>query len=95
MDPAIPSFAQESQIDCHHIAPGKPTQNAFIESFNGRLRDEFLNETLFPSLAWARAASAALRQDYTNDALIRGLAGERPPSLPKPLPRIGACRCAT
>lgn len=34
-----------------HIAPGKPMQNAFIESFNGRLRDELLNETLFTSLA--------------------------------------------
>ena len=34
-------------IDWHYIAPGKPTQNAFIESFNGRLRDELLNETLF------------------------------------------------
>jgi transposase InsO family protein len=33
-----------------YIAPGKPTQNAFIESFNGRLRDELLNETLFTSL---------------------------------------------
>lgn len=64
---AILSFAQESQIDWHYIAPGKPTQNAFIESFNGRLRDEFLNETLFPSLAWARAALAAWRQDYNNE----------------------------
>ena len=64
---AILSFAQERQIDWHYIAPGKPTQNAFIESFNGRLRDEFLNETLFPSLAWARAALAAWRQDYNNE----------------------------
>lgn len=37
-----------------YIAPGKPTQNAFIESFNGRLRDELLNETVFASLADAR-----------------------------------------
>jgi len=44
-----------------HRCPRKLTQNAFIESFNGRLRDEFLNETLFPSLAWARAALAAWR----------------------------------
>jgi putative transposase len=61
---AILSFAQERQIEWHYIAPGKPTQNAFIESFNGRLRDEMLNETLFPSLAWARATLAAWRQDY-------------------------------
>src|SRR4051794_2630089 len=44
-------FSQEKQIGWHYIAPGKPTQNAFIESFNARLRDELLNETLFTSLA--------------------------------------------
>ena len=38
-----------------YVAPGKPTQNAFGESFNGRLRDELLNETLFTSLAQVRA----------------------------------------
>ena len=42
--------AQETGIDWHYIQPGKPTQNAFIESFNGRLGDECLNETLFSSL---------------------------------------------
>ncbi len=46
------------------IAPGKPTQNAFIESFNGRLRDELLNEILFPSLNHTRATLAAWRMDY-------------------------------
>jgi putative transposase len=49
------------------IAPGKPTQNAFIESFNGRLRDELLNETLFPSLHHARATLAAWRNDYNTE----------------------------
>ena len=39
-------------------------QNAFIESFNGRLRDEFLNETLFTSLAQARAVLEEWRRDY-------------------------------
>jgi putative transposase len=43
-----------SSVAWHYIAPGKPTQNAFIESFNGRLRDELLNETLFTSMAQAR-----------------------------------------
>jgi putative transposase len=42
-----------------YIAPGNPQQNAFIESFNGRLRDECLNETLFTSLGHARAVLAA------------------------------------
>src|SRR6476661_6353951 len=47
---AILTWADQSRIAWHYIAPGKPMQNAFIESFNGRLRDELLNETLFTSL---------------------------------------------
>jgi putative transposase len=59
---AILSFAEDREIDWHYIAPGKPTQNAFIESFNGRLRGELLNENLFPSLQHARARLAAWRK---------------------------------
>lgn len=44
---AILTWADHSRVEWHYIAPGKPMQNAFIESFNGRLRDELLNETLF------------------------------------------------
>ncbi len=44
---AVLKWCQDTGVEWHYIAPGKPTQNAFIESFNGRLRDEFLNETLF------------------------------------------------
>jgi putative transposase len=40
---SILRWSQERQIEWHCIAPGKPTQNAFVESFNGRLRDERLN----------------------------------------------------
>ncbi|AEW13587.1 Mobile element protein [Brucella suis bv. 2] len=40
-------------MEWHYIAPGKPIQNAFIESFNGQLRDELLNETFFSSLTHA------------------------------------------
>jgi putative transposase len=43
---AVLRWSQERQVEWHYIAPGKPQQNAFIESFNGRLRDELLNETL-------------------------------------------------
>ena len=63
---AMLRFCQERQIEWHYIAPGKPTQNAFIESFNARLRDELLNETLFTSLAQARAVLAAWQDDYNN-----------------------------
>jgi len=50
---AILRWVQGTGIDRHYIAPGKPTQNAIIESFNGKLRDECLNETLFVSLTKA------------------------------------------
>lgn len=60
-------FTDDCKIDWHYIAPGKPTQNAFIESFNGRLRDELLNETLFPSLRHARVTLAAWRTDYNTE----------------------------
>lgn len=61
---AILAFTDARKIDWHYIAPGKPTENAFIESFNGRLRDELLNATLFPSLHHARATLAIWRKDY-------------------------------
>jgi transposase InsO family protein len=43
---AILKWSQDRQVEWHYIAPGKPQQNAFVESFNGRLRDECLNETV-------------------------------------------------
>jgi putative transposase len=61
---AILIWADRSSVDWHYIAPGKPNQNAFVESFNGRLRDELLNETLFSSLAHARAVLQAWKTDY-------------------------------
>ena len=61
---AILTWADQSRVAWHYIAPGKPMQNAFIESFNGRLRDELLNETLFTSLARARATLGCWRADY-------------------------------
>jgi putative transposase len=61
---AILTWADQSRVVWHYIAPGKPTQNAFIESFNGRLRDELLNETLFTSLTQARITLGCWRADY-------------------------------
>ena len=61
---AVLSWAGGAGIDWHYIAPGKPTQNGTVESFNGRMRDELLNETLFTSLAHAREAVAAWADDY-------------------------------
>ncbi len=65
---AILRWSQERRVEWHYIAPGKPQlffrQNGFVESFNGRLRDECLNETLFSSLSHARSVLAAWKKDY-------------------------------
>jgi putative transposase len=61
---AILGWTDDTGVGWHYIAPGKPQQNGFNESFNGRLRDELLNETLFRSLPHARAVLEDWRRDY-------------------------------
>ena len=61
---AMLRWSQEHQVEWHYIAPGKPTENALVESFNGRLRDELLNETPFRSLAHAREILSFWKDDY-------------------------------
>jgi putative transposase len=61
---AVLRWCQETGVDWHYIAPGKPMQNGFIESFNGSFRDECLNETLFSSLPQARQHITAWKEDY-------------------------------
>ena len=63
---AILKWTQDSTVDWHYTAPGKPTQNAFVESFNGKLRDECLNETLFTSVRHARIELALWQYDYNH-----------------------------
>ena len=61
---AILTFAIERKIEWHYIAPGKPMQNGFVESFNGRMRDELLNETMFRNMAHARAMIRTWAADF-------------------------------
>jgi putative transposase len=61
---AIFAWAKDHKIGWHYIAPGKPMQNGYVESFNGKMRDELLNETLFFSLEQARTTIAAWMADY-------------------------------
>ena len=61
---AILSWAKENRVEWHYIAPGKPMQNGYIESFNGRMRDELLNESLFTNLDQARQLIGAWVADY-------------------------------
>ena len=63
---AILSWANENKVEWRYIAPGKPMQNGFCESFNGRMRDELLNETLFFGLDHARAKIGAWANDYNH-----------------------------
>ena len=61
---AVLKWCQQTGVEWHYIAPGKPMQNGFVESFNGRFRDECLNETLFSNLAQARATIGSWKEDY-------------------------------
>ena len=74
-------WSQERGVEWHYIAPGKPMQNGFVESFNGRLRDECLNETLFTSLPHARAVLAAWRDDYNTVRPHSKLGGRTPAEI--------------
>lgn len=63
---AILEWQGRTGVAWHYIQPGKPTQNAFIEAFNSRLRDELLNEQVFDTLADARRRLALWRHDYNH-----------------------------
>lgn len=64
---AILRWCSEQRIEWHYIAPGKPMQNGFAESFNGRMRDELLNETMFRNLAHARIVITAWAADHNTE----------------------------
>ena len=78
---AILRWSQERRVEWHYITPGKPMQNGFVESFNGRLRDECLNKTLLTSLAHARSVLAAWRRDYNTVRLHSKLGGKTPAEI--------------
>ena len=63
---AVLMWAQQNNIEWHYITPGKPRENGFTESLNGRIRDECLNEHVFEGIANARHLIEAWRCDYNN-----------------------------
>lgn len=75
---AILKWQEDRKVDWHYIAPGKPMQNGFVESFNGRMRDECLNEHLFDCLRHARNLIAAWRTDFNHHRPHTSLAGLTP-----------------
>jgi len=74
------AWASEHGVTWHFIAPGKPMQNAYCESFNGRMRDELLNESLFFGLDHAWATIAAWADDY-NRSRPHSALGYQTPAL--------------
>lgn len=75
---ALDQWAYDHGVKLHFIRPGKPTDNAHIESFNGRLRDECLNQHVFLNLEEARRIIEDWRQDYNRERPHTALGGLSP-----------------
>ena len=82
---AMLTWAHTQGLTLRLIEPGKPNQNAYIESFNGRFRDECLNEHWFTTLAHAQALIEAWRCEYNEERPKKGLGGLTPALYAKPL----------
>lgn len=82
---AMVAWAHERGLQLRLIEPGKPNQNAYIESFNGRLRDECLNEHWFPNLLHARSEIERWRREYNEERPKKALGGLTPAAYAKQL----------
>ena len=80
---AVLGWCSDHKINWHYIAPGKPMQNGFVESFNGRMRDELLNETMFRNLAHARIVIRDWAHDYNTNRPHSALGYETPEAFAK------------
>ena len=75
---AMLQWCHDNDVNLRLIEPGKPNQNAYIESFNGRFRDECLNENWFLNLHHARVLIEAWRREYNEERPKRALGGLTP-----------------
>ena len=82
---AMLNWAHDHGVTLRLIEPGKPNQNAYIESFNGRLRDECLNEHWFRNIRHARELIEAWRNEYNEERPKKGLGGLTPSQYAKQL----------
>lgn len=85
---AMLEWAHRRGVQLRLIEPGKPNQNAYIESFNGRLRDECLNEHWFPNLLQARAVIETWRREYNEERPKKALGGMTPEAYAKHLAEV-------
>ena len=86
---AMLQWAHDKGVKLRLIEPGKPNQNAYIESFNGRLRDECLNEHWFPNLLQARTIIEKWRREYNEERPKKALGGLTPTDYAKRLKEAG------
>lgn len=87
---ALDAWSYEHKVRLDFIQPGKPTQNAFVESFNGKFRDECLNQHWFVSLRHARAEISIWRDDYNNIRPHSSLANLAPAQYAQTLTNQGS-----
>ena len=83
---ALDTWAYERGVKLHFIQPGKPVQNAFVESFNGKVREECLNENWFTSLESARELLRSWRTDYNEVRPHESLGWKTPAEYAKSVP---------
>ena len=81
-------WAHAKGVTLRLIEPGKPNQNACIERFNGRLRDECLNEHWFPNLLQARTVIETWRREYNEERHKKALGGMMPEACAKHLAEV-------
>ncbi|AAW76317.1 IS1404 transposase [Xanthomonas oryzae pv. oryzae KACC 10331] len=74
-----------NRVQLRQIQPGKPNQNAYVESFNGRLRDECLNEHWFPTLLHARTEIERWRREYNEHRPKKAIGAMTPATYAKQL----------
>jgi hypothetical protein len=86
---AIFAWCRDHKSDWHYIAPGKPMQNGYVESFNGKMRDELLNETLFFSLDHTRTVIAEWVDDHNTSRPHSALAHQTPAAFAAKLTATG------
>lgn len=80
---AVLKWSESTSVDWHYIEPGKPMQNGAVESFNGKVRDEFLNQHWFMSLREVKELAERWREDYNEQRPHTSLGGMSPTEFKK------------